>query len=58
MAQTIDNLLALVGSYDPNADLGMIREAYVFAAEAHREQKRASGEPYIEHPLAAAMTLA
>ena len=58
MAQTIDSLLERVKSYDPNADLDKIRAAYVFAAEAHKEQKRANGEPYIVHPLAAAFTLA
>ncbi len=58
MAQTIDQLLTKVAGYDPSADLAKIREAYDFAADAHREQKRASGEPYIVHPLAAAMYLA
>ena len=58
MAHTIDDLLKLVKSYEPDADLEKIREAYIFAEEAHKGQKRASGEPYIEHPLAASMTLA
>lgn len=58
MAQTIDELVSRVQTYIPDADTERIREAYAFAEEAHREQKRASGEPYIVHPLAAAMTLA
>lgn len=58
MPQTIDDLVARVASYDPEAKLTDIRRAYAFAAEAHKDQKRASGEPYIIHPLAAAMTLA
>jgi len=58
MAKTIDDLLGIVQSYDPTANLARIREAYDFAAQAHQEQKRASGEPYIEHPLQAAITLA
>ncbi len=58
MPQTIDQLVDLVRAYDPQADLAQIQKAYDFAAEAHAKQKRASGEPYIIHPLAAAMTLA
>lgn len=56
--QTIEDLLRTIASYDPRANLEVIRDAYIFAEEAHRDQKRASGEPYIEHPLAAALTLA
>lgn len=58
MAKTIDDLLGIIRTYDPAANLARIREAYAFAENAHREQKRASGEPYIEHPLTAAITLA
>lgn len=58
MTQTIDQLVSHVQSYVPDADTETIRGAYAFAEEAHREQKRASGEPYIVHPLATAMTLA
>jgi GTP pyrophosphokinase len=58
MPQTIDDLVNRVASYDPEAKLADIRRAYAFAAEAHKDQKRASGQPYIIHPLAAAMTLA
>lgn len=58
MAPTIEKLIEHVSLYDPGTDLTRIREAYAFAAEAHADQKRANGEPYINHPLAAAMTLA
>lgn len=58
MGRTIDQLVELVATYDPDADLAHIREAYAFAADAHKEQKRANGEPYIVHPLATAYTLA
>jgi GTP pyrophosphokinase len=40
------------------ADLALVKRAYEFAADAHKLQKRASGEPYIIHPLATATTLA
>ena len=42
----------------PQADLAPVREAWRFALEAHGEQRRVSGEPYITHPLAVAHTLA
>ena len=40
--------------YLGKADIKLIREAYKFADEAHLGQFRASGEPYITHPLAVA----
>lgn len=43
---------------DPQADLGRLREAFEFAEQAHRGQLRASGEPYIIHPLHTALNLA
>lgn len=57
MTHTIDELIARVAAYDPHANVDRIREAYAFAAEAHQDQKRANGEPYIVHPLGAALTL-
>ncbi|HEV8516049.1 MAG TPA: HD domain-containing protein, partial [Candidatus Limnocylindrales bacterium] len=42
----------------PQADLTAVGEAYRFAAQAHADQVRATGEPYVSHPLAAAMILA
>src|SRR5437588_5136916 len=47
-----------VGKYLPAPDVDAIRRAYAFAAEAHAPQRRESGEPYINHPLAVAETLA
>ena len=40
--------------YLAKADLKKVREAYKFADEAHLGQYRASGEPYITHPIAVA----
>ncbi|NJD26025.1 MAG: bifunctional (p)ppGpp synthetase/guanosine-3',5'-bis(diphosphate) 3'-pyrophosphohydrolase [Betaproteobacteria bacterium] len=40
--------------YLPPTDVERIRAAYAFAARAHAQQKRMSGEPYITHPLAVA----
>jgi GTP pyrophosphokinase len=42
----------------PGADLAPVAAAYRFAREAHGPQRRASGEPYITHPLAVAEILA
>ena len=42
----------------PKADLSIIERAFATAEEAHREQKRKSGEPYITHPLAVTQILA
>jgi guanosine-3',5'-bis(diphosphate) 3'-pyrophosphohydrolase len=44
--------------YNPGADIPQIRAAFAFAEEAHRDQKRKSGEPYIIHPLAVAQIVA
>ena len=40
--------------YLSKADIKLVRDAYKFADEAHLGQRRASGEPYITHPLAVA----
>ena len=52
--QTYDDLLNLIKASGRSFDLEQIEHAYQVAAEAHKEQKRKSGEPYITHPVAAA----
>jgi GTP diphosphokinase / guanosine-3',5'-bis(diphosphate) 3'-diphosphatase len=42
----------------PQADLKNVGEAYQLAAQAHKGQLRATGEPYVSHPVAAAQLLA
>ncbi|HBF81273.1 MAG TPA: bifunctional (p)ppGpp synthetase/guanosine-3',5'-bis(diphosphate) 3'-pyrophosphohydrolase [Streptomyces sp.] len=42
----------------PDADLTVLRRAYVLAESSHRGQMRKSGEPYITHPLAVTLILA
>ena len=54
---TIDMILEAVKSYQPNADIDLIRRAYELADAAHKGQKRVSGEDYIIHPLAVAKIL-
>ncbi len=50
----IDHIL----QYHPSTDISMIEKAYHIASEAHKDQKRKSGEPYIIHPLCVAIILA
>ena len=54
---TIESILDAVKSYQPDADLAMIERAYLVAKEGHKKQTRASGEPYINHPLNVAAIL-
>ncbi len=51
-------LLAAVGNYLPSPDVDLVRHAVEFASSAHGPQTRASGEPYVTHPIAAATILA
>ncbi len=51
-------LMAEVKKYLPSADWPVIERGVQFAIEAHSHQKRASGEPYVIHPIAAATTCA
>ena len=53
-----EDLLEKVRAYSPDADVEMLRRAYVFSAFEHRGQVRHSGEPYLIHPLAVADLLA
>ena len=53
-----EELIASVKKYHPSTDISMIQKAYEVAREAHKDQKRKSGEPYIIHPLCVAIILA
>ena len=54
---TIESIISAVKSYQPDADFEMIERAYLVAKEGHQSQTRASGEPYIIHPLNVAAIL-
>ncbi|MFQ6015383.1 MAG: RelA/SpoT family protein [Anaerolineae bacterium] len=54
----IQELLKKAKEYSPDGDLSIIERAYALAVESHKGQRRASGGPYVEHPLATAMELA
>jgi GTP diphosphokinase / guanosine-3',5'-bis(diphosphate) 3'-diphosphatase len=57
-ADLLEQLIAKVGVYNPQADAGLIHRAYDFSARMHGEQKRMSGEPYVTHPLNVALIIA
>lgn len=46
-----NDILERVISYNPNADVDLLRKAYVFSAKVHLGQVRLSGEPYLIHPM-------
>ncbi len=53
-----EDLEERVQKYHPEADLELLRKAYVFSAREHKGQTRQSGEPYLSHPLKVAHILA
>ncbi len=52
------DLIKSIRKYHPSDDISMVEKAYRIAYDAHKEQKRKSGEPYIIHPLCVAIILA
>jgi guanosine-3',5'-bis(diphosphate) 3'-pyrophosphohydrolase len=56
-SQAFEKLIASFKEVRPKDDLSPIEKAYQFASQYHSGQKRASGEPYMSHPLAVAKIL-
>ena len=54
----VEELLATLSRRLSSEDIDRIRTAYELAREAHKEQRRKSGEPYIIHPIAVARIVA
>ena len=54
----VEELLAILSRRLEADDVRRIKEAYLLAKEAHKDQRRKSGEPYIMHPLAVARIVA
>src|SRR6516225_4746946 len=52
------DLLRTIRSYRPNDDLTLVKKAYDYSLRHHQGQTRASGEPYLVHPLEVASVLA
>jgi GTP diphosphokinase / guanosine-3',5'-bis(diphosphate) 3'-diphosphatase len=53
-----EDIYETVRRHHPGADLELLRKAYIFSAVEHKGQTRASGEPYLVHPLEVAAILA
>jgi GTP pyrophosphokinase len=51
-------LVATVRQHYPQADLAPVEQAFDLAVEAHQDQRRATGEPYVTHPIASAQITA
>jgi GTP pyrophosphokinase len=47
----LQSLIEDIPKYQPGADLDLITRAYRFSEHSHQGQQRASGEPYLSHPL-------
>jgi GTP diphosphokinase / guanosine-3',5'-bis(diphosphate) 3'-diphosphatase len=54
---TIELLIEKIKSYNPEANIDVVLKAYHFSQNAHRNQKRYSGQPYLSHPLEVAYIL-
>ncbi|MBF0777894.1 RelA/SpoT family protein [Streptococcus cuniculi] len=55
---TGEDVIALTAQYMPEEDVSFVRKALEYAVEAHSQQFRKSGEPYIIHPIQVAGILA
>jgi guanosine-3',5'-bis(diphosphate) 3'-pyrophosphohydrolase len=58
LEERFNHMLATVHANRPMDDLNIIRWAWLFCMQQHEGQRRASGEPYIIHPLEVAQVLA
>ena len=47
----LQTLIEEIPKYQPHADLDLVQRAYRFSEQSHHGQQRASGEPYLSHPL-------
>jgi GTP pyrophosphokinase len=47
----LQTLIEEIPKYQPAADLALLERAYRFSEQSHEGQQRASGEPYLSHPL-------
>ncbi len=54
----INDIIDKIADYVPDADLDIVRRAYIYSARVHEGQVRLSGEPYLSHPLEVAGILA
>ncbi len=57
-SRDIDTLISVIKDNNPEINIDNIKKAYEIANEAHKDQHRLSGEPYIVHPMEVAIILA
>ena len=57
-AVRLEDIVERVQNYNPDADVDLLRRAYIFSARAHQGQTRLSGESYLNHPIEVAAVLA
>ncbi|MBI5048179.1 MAG: bifunctional (p)ppGpp synthetase/guanosine-3',5'-bis(diphosphate) 3'-pyrophosphohydrolase [Deltaproteobacteria bacterium] len=53
----LEEIIEKISSYNPAADIELIKKAYIFSAKVHQGQMRLSGEPYLMHPIEVAHIL-
>lgn len=54
----LEDIVERLQIYHPEADVDLVRRAYIFSAKAHQGQVRLSGESYLHHPIEVASILA
>src|SRR5512143_252777 len=57
-AVRLEDIVERIQNYHPDADVDLLRRAYIFSAKAHQGQTRLSGEAYLIHPIEVAAVLA
>jgi len=55
--KSLKSLIRKIKQYNPGFDVELLKKAFYFSYEAHKDQLRRSGEPYFEHPLEVAKIL-
>jgi guanosine-3',5'-bis(diphosphate) 3'-pyrophosphohydrolase len=58
VAVRLEDIVERIQNYHPDADVDLLRRAYIFSAKAHQGQTRLSGESYLNHPIEVAAILA
>jgi GTP pyrophosphokinase len=54
----LEDIVERIQRYNPDADVDLLRRAYIFSAKVHQGQTRLSGESYLNHPIEVAAILA
>ncbi len=57
-AVRLEDIVERIQVYNPDADVDLLRRAYIFSAKVHQGQTRLSGESYLNHPIEVAAILA